>query len=471
MFLNFIFGLDTSTALVCLFCILTVCFFEFINGFHDTANAVATVIYTNSMKPLHAVVLSGIANFAGVWLGGIAVAMGVVKLLPVNDLLTSPLAENLVMIFAVLITAIAWNLGTWYYGIPCSSSHTLIGALLGAGFAFSTNHEGADVNWGKAQEIGLALLVSPVFGFMLALFLMLIMRLIFNERTAKNAIVDTDGDSTNDLFQSPEGDKKPPMWIRILMIGTSTGVSFGHGMNDGQKGVGLMLAVLIAFLPLQFTLNPDTDFNKINESLNKIELVYTANASKSDLTKEMDKLTKLRSEIAVMNPQDKATLIPVRKHVKDVVKHIEKLEDDKVISKKDLKEESEVLKKTYEFAPSWIIALISISLGLGTMIGWKRVAVTIGEKIGNTKMNYAQGISSGFMAAATIILATQFKAPVSTTHVLSSAIAGSMVAEGGKQNLQRKTVMNILLAWVLTLPVSFGGAFLLYKLFHLIAGF
>lgn len=130
------------------------CAFEFVNGFHDTANAVATVIYTNSMKPTVAVVYSGVLNFIGVLTGGIGVAMGIVNLLPMEVLVDSNVYHGVAMILALLISAIAWNLGTWYLGIPASSSHTIIGSILGIGLAFyflpgATG--GSAVNWDKAR--------------------------------------------------------------------------------------------------------------------------------------------------------------------------------------------------------------------------------------------------------------------------------------------------------------------------------
>ena len=138
MLLGFIAGLSTEISIILIISVLAVGIFEAINGFHDTANAVATVIYTKTLPPVFAVVWSGIWNFLGALLGGIAVAMGIVKLVPLNELMTVDIAESMAFVFAILLTAIFWNLGTWYIGLPNSSSHTLIGALLGAGYAFST---------------------------------------------------------------------------------------------------------------------------------------------------------------------------------------------------------------------------------------------------------------------------------------------------------------------------------------------
>ena len=233
MALGFIAGLSTEASVMLLVCMLAVCFFEMINGFHDTANAVATVIYTKTLPPLFAVIWSGTWNFLGALFGGVAVAMGIVKLMPINDLLTVSIGENIALVMSILMSAILWNLGTWYMGIPSSSSHTLIGSLLGGGFAFWTIHDGSGPNWSKAADIGLSLLVSPLFGFSLAILLMYILKISVSKKT---------------IFKSPDETKKtPPIWIRAILITTCTLVSYFHGNNDGQKGVGLALVVLMAF--------------------------------------------------------------------------------------------------------------------------------------------------------------------------------------------------------------------------------
>src|SRR5215216_2404877 len=146
--------------LVFFFLALLVAFgFEFINGFHDTANAVTTVIYTRSLPATPAVIYSGFLNFLGVLLGGTAVAFGIVNLLPVDLLVDSRTGAAMVMVMSLLVAGVTWNLGTWYVGLPVSSSHTLIGSILGVGIANSLwKNEGlSGVNWGKAGEVGLGL--------------------------------------------------------------------------------------------------------------------------------------------------------------------------------------------------------------------------------------------------------------------------------------------------------------------------
>lgn len=458
--LAFVANLTSNHLVLLVICLLAVCFFEAINGFHDTANAVATVIYTKTLKPIHAVIWSGMWNFLGALLGGAAVAMGIVKLMPLVDMAAQPIGENVSMVLAILVTAIFWNLGTWYFGIPCSSSHTLIGALLGAGFAFFTAHGGVGPNWDKAKDIGLALLISPLFGFSLAVLLMFLLR-----STIKNKVI----------FKEPDAKKAPPMWIRAILVATCTLVSYFHGSNDGQKGVGLLMVVLMAFMPLNFALNPDISAAQIKQHVQTIEAALTQQANGGG--EHADAARSLANKAAALTPQlDSVDLTSVkevfalRKAVSGLVKNLETAHKDHVLdSNADhvISPERSKLSETYEFRPIWAVVLISLCLGIGTMFGWKRIVVTIGEKIGKSHLTYAQGASAELCAAATIGVASATGQPVSTTHVLSSAIAGTMVAQGGVANLRKKTLTNIALAWVLTLPVTFVVSALLFMLFRL----
>lgn len=449
MALAFIADLPTSAAILFIICLLAVCFFEAINGFHDTANAVATVIYTNTLKPIQAVVWSGIWNFLGVYLGGIAVAMGIVKLMPLNDLMAQPLGENIALVLSILLAAIVWNLGTWYLGIPCSSSHTLIGSLIGAGFAFnSVNENVAGPNWGKAGEIGLSLLLSPAFGFSLAIMLMYILRASVRKRKV--------------IFNEPDKKKTPPMWIRAILVTTCTLVSFFHGSNDGQKGVGLLLVVLIAFMPMQYALNHDVPLDKFKNAMRTIETTLHQAAATSEHSGHIRAVAEEAGTAATrmdsLDVKDKAQLFQLRTTIQKLTKSVEADLKSGIIPRdavRTVKHELKTLKSSYEFAPLWGIVMIALCLGTGTMIGWKRIVVTIGERIGKSHLTYAQGASAEICAAATIGLSTGFGLPVSTTHVLSSGIAGTMVAQGGIKNLQKKTIKNIAIAWLLTLPVTF----------------
>ena len=481
------FGLGIGlTALLCV-CLLCVCAFEFINGFHDTANAVATVIYTKSLKPTVAVVISGILNGIGVFVGGTAVAMGIINMLPVETLVDQNMAHSIGMVAAILLTAILWNLGTWYFGIPASSSHTLIGSILGVGIAYSylPNVEGAAVNWDKVTHIAMSLLCSPLFGFGFALLLMYLLKALFGKQES--------------LFAEPDGDTPPPFSIRAILVATCCAVSFSHGSNDGQKGIGLMMLILIGILPGYFALNRSEDLTRLSEVV--AEVRDAADAIPTDsLDAEHAKIAKqLKIDVARLSQigTDTANFsdlgspdnskseggnpdrrFEIRKEillVTNATKHLQEashtLEDTPtVVSIKTLVSATKKLKEFTEYAPPWVIILIALSLGVGTMIGWKRIVVTIGEKIGKTHLSYAQGASAELVAASTIAVSTYLGLPVSTTHVLSSGIAGTMYARGGKDNMQWSTVGKIAWAWVLTAPVCIAVSALLFLLFRFITG-
>jgi inorganic phosphate transporter, PiT family len=463
------FGLTTGLLILLIICLLLACFFEFINGFHDTANAVATVIYTNSMKPTVAVVYSGILNFTGVLLGGITVAMGIVNLLPMDVLVDADPYHGVALVLSLLISAIIWNFGTWYLGIPSSSSHTLIGSILGIGIAFyflPGNIGGSAVNWDKAKDTGLALLLSPLIGFSIAIIMMFIFKRLIKNET---------------IYKEPIPGKKPPIWIRMLLWLTCGMVSFFHGQNDGQKGVGLMMMILISILPSYFAVDKSLNLQSIHGNIDKIELLM----KKADTTSLAAKERQMHADIlkhaakfhAAADGKFSAEEIPVterfslRKDVVKVTKNCEKLikGGNLTLSANEIKNlngEIKAAKKLIEFAPSWVIILISICLGLGTMIGWKRIVKTVGEKIGKQHMSYAQGASAEMVASMGIGMASAYGLPVSTTHMLSSGVAGSMVAKKGLKNLQKKTIKTIALAWILTLPVCIilsGSLFLLFR--------
>jgi phosphate/sulfate permease len=461
------FGLTTALGTFLIISIVLVIFFEFINGFHDTANAVATVIYTNSMKPTIAVVFSGIMNFIGVFLGGIGVAMGIVNLLPIEIMVDPDIWHSVSMILAILLTSIIWNFGTWYVGLPASSSHTLIGSILGIGLAFYFITGKDAVNWGKAQEIGLALFISPLFGFAAAIVMMYIFKRLIKNET---------------IYKEPIPGKKPPLWIRGILIASCGLVSSAHGSNDGQKGIGMLMLVLIVFLPKTYIINPNTDLDQlkasafvINEKLTLVDTTRLARKPDLDWFKavqraniEINSITTKSKTLSNLNDDERFAL---RTDVIIIAKNFEKLNEQGNLSltskeSRVVKENIDRLKTANEYAPDWVKIVISIALGLGTMVGWKRIVQTVGEKIGKQHMSYAQGAAAQIIASSTISLSTQLHLPVSTTHVLSSGIAGTMVAKKGLKNLQKKTIRNILLAWVLTLPITIilsGGLFLLFR--------
>ncbi len=468
------FELDLGHSILLLFCLVAACGFEFVNGFHDTANAVATVIYTNSLKPWFAVIWSGMWNFLGVLLGGFGVAMSIVNLLPVETLVDQNVAHSISMVMALLITAIFWNLFTWYLGIPCSSSHTLIGSILGVGLAYSLLPESSAgaINWGKAEEIGLSLLLSPLFGFSITIVIMYIIRRL----TRKTKYGDI-------LFKEPKKNQPPPSFVRGILILTCTLVSFFHGQNDGQKGVGLVMLILIGIVPMYFALNVRLSPEQVPASLNTIETVLlaidssTLSAPDRAMLADSKAMTgRLSQRFAGLErvgdiPSDERFL--VRKDIMILDRNLKRIvnqEEVKIshVERNQLFGALKDLRRVTDYAPGWVILMISMSLGLGTMVGWKRIVKTVGEKIGKEHLTYAQGASAEMVAASTIGMSSYFSLPVSTTHVLSSGIAGSMVANKGVKNLQPDTIRNILLAWFLTLPVVMvmaGTLFLLFRSF------
>jgi phosphate/sulfate permease len=463
------FGLDPATTTLLIFCIVCACAFEFINGFHDTANAVATVIYTNSMKPVTAVVWSGFFNFLGVFLGGISVAVGILKLLPPESLVDQTVGHNIAIVLALLISAIIWNLATWWLGIPASSSHTLIGSMLGVGIVFSLlagDYSLSGVNWSKAKDTGLSLLISPLMGFGFTMGLIALLRTY-----VKNKII----------FQSPKSGQEPPVWIRGLLILTCTGVSFAHGSNDGQKGVGLIMLILISIAPLHFALDATKDplqmakpaqevFSGISSMENQLKdplYKVTTERLKAELL-DISQVINKSASLGKLQDDDK---IALRKDILFISANFDKIRKEggfKTVDKTQLaKVESGIkqLRSYTEYSPTWVLLMVALSLGIGTMVGWKRIVVTIGEKIGKNHLTYAQGASAELVAAGTIGLATFTGLPVSTTQVLSSGVAGSMVATDGVKNIQGGTVRNIAIAWLLTLPVTMILAGGLYYLF------
>jgi phosphate/sulfate permease len=467
------FGLDASLFILLFLCLFLACAFEFVNGFHDTANAVATVIYTNSLKPTQAVVWSGFMNFLGLLTGGVGVTMSIIGLLPTELLIDPNISHAVALALSMLLSAIIWNLGTWYFGIPASSSHTLIGSIIGIGVGYALlpeNNKGlSTVNWDKAVEIGQALLLSPLFGFAVAIVFMYLLK-----KSIKN----------KEIFKEPKKDTPPPIWIRAILVTTCTLVSFFHGRNDGQKGIGLVMLVLIAFLPSFFAINTDVDPFKLQKEVTTVQTVVSKIDTNKLSSSEKESYGKVMKGVKGLNVifADKTlnaknltveTKLEIRKDVLNINKHTKKLMESESVSlsaddKKELKTATAGKKAPFftfgnsnnglssltDFAPNWVMWMIALSLGLGTMIGWKRIVVTVGEKIGKQHLSYAQGASAELVASITIGLATAYKWPVSTTHVLSSGIAGSMVASKGIKNLQGGTVKNIVMAWVLTLPVT-----------------
>jgi len=468
-------GVDLPTLILLVLALGLALGFEFVNGFHDTANAVATVIYTNSLKPSWAVVWSGMWNLIGVLTSSGAVAFSIVALLPVELVINVGSGAGFAMVFSLLLSAIIWNLGTWYLGLPASSSHTLIGSIVGVGLMNSIMSPdsafGDGVNWGKVTDTLKALVFSPLIGFCLAGLLVLIFKAVLKNNPA--------------LFQAPKDKAPPPPWIRGLLVLTCTGVSFAHGSNDGQKGMGLIVLILVGIVPAAFSLNMATtpqviqqihaDAITFEQQVQKAGPIATDTdliAARRVLTGYLRKDPVSPATVAALGTVNHAIIdttgritdlsaIPadqrrnLRLNVYVVSESLAKMAKKKQLPEQfDAKQAAEyqgLLKGLTMFIPTWVKFAVALALGLGTMVGWKRIVVTVGEKIGKAHLTYGQGASAELVAFGTIEAADILGLPVSTTHILSSGIAGTMVAN--RSGIQGDTVRNIILAWVLTLPV------------------
>ncbi len=444
-----------GTVALLILCLLVAFGFEFVNGFHDTANAVATVIYTKSLKPGVAVLWSGFMNFLGVYtgsvIGGAAVAFGIVHLLPVDVLIHIGAASGLYMVLSLLISAILWNLLTWYFGLPNSSSHALIGSILGVGLVSSwlNGHPGGGVNWSQAEKAGASLLLSPLVGFCGAGLL-----LIISKATIKSPV----------LYAEPTDDHgPPPLPIRALLWLTCTLVSFFHGSNDGQKGVGLVMLILIGIVPAHYAIDTSLQGDKLRESAAAASKIQGAVTKAAGGNEDAALTAKLSSIQATLNQADSLKQLSLdqrmalRTDIMTANTELDRFQKDagSSLSKEDtdaLKKNRASLTRVTDFVVPWVPLVTALSLGIGTTIGWKRIVVTVGEKIGKTHLTYAQGAAAELIAALTIFLADKMGLPVSTTHVLSSGVAGTMAAN--RSGLQVATVRNIAAAWVLTIPAT-----------------
>lgn len=464
--------------------------FEFVNGFHDTANAVATVIYTNALPAPVAVMWAGFCNFLGVMVASGAVAYGIIALLPVELIMNMGSGAGFAMVFALLIAAILWNLGTWFLGIPASSSHTLIGSILGVGImnhllSASTGVTTSGVDMDQVIKVGKALLFSPLIGFAFAAILFLLVKTIFKRQL--------------ELFQPPEGNKPPPAIIRAILIFTCTGVSFAHGSNDGQKGMGLIMLILVGLVPLAYSINKNLDTQQV-QSFHQLssQTAVLLNHNQQELTDEKARevLTKY-IQTKQQTPEVVPALASMTDHLGARVSSFSDLKDipeaaiseirndmylstttfkrlDKADALPKMDDSQKKLVKDYrgsldsflQYIPNWVKVAVALALGLGTMVGWKRIVVTVGERIGKNHMTYGQGMSAELIAMSTIAAADGLGMPVSTTHVLNSAVAGTMVAN--KSGLNFNTIKTILSAWIFTLPATIclsGGLYWLFLKF------
>ncbi len=455
--------LDPHRAII-LVTALTIAFgFEVVNGFHDTANAVTTVIYTRTLRPIPAVFFSGFCNFLGVLIGGTAIAFSIVHLLPVDLLIHARSQSAIIMMLALLCSGMVWNLSTWWLGLPVSSSHTLIGAILGIGMANSfLTGQGVlgGVNWAKAGEVGLALLISPLIGFASAAILLL---------ASKRWIRDPQ------LYVPPPADDsaRPPGWIRAILLSTCGGVSLAHGSNDGQKGMGLIMLVLIGLVPATYALNlrEAAGARTAQSAAKRLKVVLTSYhpSVPPETLHELDTL------IVTLDGKTSLREVPLQERwrVRSTIFQLGLLLQKERPAGPEpggskLDRPRQELREAIEYVPTWVVVGVALCLGIGTTIGYKRIVVTVAEKIGKTHLTYAQGACTELVAMATIGFADVAGLPVSTTHVLSSGVAGTMWAN--RSGIQMTTIRKIGLAWILTLPGAMLLAAALYLFGHLAVG-
>jgi PiT family inorganic phosphate transporter len=494
--------------------------FEFVNGFHDTANAVATVIYTHSLDPNIAVVWSGLCNLAGVLVSSGAVAFSIITLLPVELILQVSAGAGFAMVFALLIAAIIWNLSTWWFGLPASSSHTMVGSIIGVGVAnqLMSIHSGTSgVDWEQAIKVFKVLLISPLVGFGCAAILLMVLKPKL--RVAGCALLSLLAALSahyglslsflisaligigigvgvwaallvihvpDALFTAPKGNTPPPWPIRLLLVLTCSGVSFAHGSNDGQKGMGLIMLILIGTVPTAYALNHAVTGHDIQDFIAASEQaghILDHHVDQSGIL-GADARTEVTDYIRTKQLRPD-TVLALRELVEDLNHEVALYKEFKSVPAKDqtnvrndMYVASEAIRlmqknnnpaftasesaalanykskvdKATKFIPSWVKVAVALALGLGTMIGWKRIVVTVGEKIGKEHLTYAQGACAELVAMCTISAADKFGLPVSTTHVLSSGVAGTMAANGS--GLQFATIRNIAAAWIFTLPAA-----------------
>jgi PiT family inorganic phosphate transporter len=464
--------LDPASALafgLLVFALAMVIMFEATNGFHDAANAVATVIYTKSLNPGPAVVLSGVMNFIGVLVGGIAVAYALVELLPAEVLSPPDGGPAIAMLVSLFVAALSWNIATWWFGLPNSSSHCLIGALIGIALGDALLHSrdlSAGVHWGQVWKVLEALAVSPLLGLVLAGALYFICRKSLHDPH----------------LYAPVKDTPPIWWMRSILVLTCSGVSFSHGTNDGQKSIGLIMLVIIGIFPATYALNPAS-----HESLHDMAGLAQRAVPLIERYGDDQKQAGLGAAQAIESQANSApgsvaepgaggrrlqagpdsTEAKLRAMVRDdvyqVIAQLKHAEESKQIGAEDKKAVQKIAKelgKSVEYAPYWVRLLSALCLGIGTMIGYKRIVTTLGERLGRIHLTPAQGASAEVVSALLIGTAGFTGLPVSTTHIVTSGIAGTMVVSGA--GLKYGMVSRIAIAWLITLPVTISIACGLY---------
>ena len=439
--------------------------FEATNGFHDTSNAVATVIYTHALKPIPAVIWSGLMNFLGVIIGGIAVAYALVEILP-PDVLTPPDGSPAVpMLVSIFTSALLWNVGTWFFGIPNSSSHCIIGALIGVACGDALLHTralGQGVDWHQIIKVLEALAVSPILGLLGAGGLYALLKLVIKR---------------GHLFEPPEDGKPPVLWLRGLLILTCTSVSLGHGTNDGQKSIGLIMLTIIGLMPATYALNPHVPQQLAQLSANATAAIPLIDRYGDDIKAQAITAAQALQQAgptlagaapsAIPAPGQAAPLRATRSQLRGdvyfILSELKHATESPTISAADKAQAKNLAKEMgppVHYAPYWVRILSALCLGIGTMVGYKRVVKTLGERLGKQHMTPGQGASAELVGSILIGTAGFTGLPVSTTHIITSGIAGTMIAGG--QGVQRGMLIRIGMAWLLTLPVTIliaGGLF------------
>jgi PiT family inorganic phosphate transporter len=463
-------NLDPTSALavaLLIFALLMVIMFEATNGFHDAANAVATVIYSKSLRPAHAVVWSGVMNFLGVLLGGIAVAYAIVELLPAEVLSPPDGGPAVAMLVALFVAALVWNIGTWWLGLPNSSSHCLIGALMGValGNAFARSRTLSEgVHWRQIGTVLEALALSPLLGFLFAGGLYVLMRKVIHEPQ---------------LYQ-PAGDRPPVWWMRAILIATCSGVSFAHGTNDGQKSIGLIMLTIIGLFPAAYALNPAPggslgDIAGLMRAAQPLIRQYGDREKDAALAAAQSMVApasagKPGAGSAEFEPEArvppgglefglKSELAKRRASIRDDVyrviaqmRHVSDVPGASAAERQRANQIAKHLGATVEYAPLWVRALSAVCLGLGTMFGYRRIVTTLGERLGTVHLTPAQGGATEVVSTLLIGLAGFTGLPVSTTHIVTAGIGGTMIGSGA--GLRYGMLSRIVLAWVFTLPIT-----------------
>jgi PiT family inorganic phosphate transporter len=451
--------LDPASSLafaLLIFSLLMVIMFEATNGFHDAANAVATVIYTKSLPPGPAVILSGVMNFLGVLIGGIAVAYALVELLPADVLSPPDGGPAVAMLVSLFVAALSWNIGTWWLGLPNSSSHCLIGSLIGValGNALARSRDLIDgVHWPQLWKVLEALALSPVLGFVLSGALYFVCRKTLHD----------------EHLYKPVTEKPPVWWMRAVLVLTCSGVSFTHGTNDGQKSIGLIMLTIIGLFPATYALNPAAgqslrDMPAVMNQAEPLVRKYGDDQKEAALAAITKIETRVGSDTGGADhpkleagPESPAAKLrsSVRDEVYQVILQLKHAAEAPGISPNEKKQALSAAKQlgdSVEYAPMWVRMLSALCLGIGTMFGYRRIVTTLGERLGNIHLTPAQGASAEVVSALLIGTAGFTGLPVSTTHIVASGIAGTMVTSGA--GLRYGMISRIVIAWVFTLPAT-----------------